>query len=193
MGAMASRITSLTTVYSKVYSGAEERKYQSSASLAFVRGLHRGPVNSPYKGPVTRKIFHLMTSSCSPMDVTKTLWFRAIRFRFITHKLWTATECLITSLHYKINTNSGLYECQPQHQQEALRECRFPLCLIWRIWNNVLLKVPECPLFHAGLVMNMSWKSFPAFPVMLLTGIQTNLLARIKNIPIADGVGNYLI
>ena len=118
------------------------------------------------------------------MDVTKTLWFRAIRFRFLTHKLWTATECLITSLHYKINTtNSSLYECQPQHRQEALRECRFPLCLIWRIWNNVLLKVPECPLFHAGLVMNMSWKSVHAFPVMLLTGIQTNLLARIKTYP----------
>ena len=31
-------------------------KYQSSASLAFVRGIHRGPVNSPHKGPVTRKI-----------------------------------------------------------------------------------------------------------------------------------------
>ena len=33
------------------------RKHQSSASLAFVRGIHRWPVNSPHKGPVTRKIF----------------------------------------------------------------------------------------------------------------------------------------
>ena len=39
MGAMASQITSLTTVYSIVYSGAYQRKYQSSASLAFVRGM----------------------------------------------------------------------------------------------------------------------------------------------------------
>ena len=57
MSAIASPITSLTTVYSTVYSGADQRKPQSSASLAFVRGIHRWPVNSPHKGPVTRKMF----------------------------------------------------------------------------------------------------------------------------------------
>ena len=36
---------------------ADQRKYQSSALLAFVRGIHRWPVNSPHKGPVTRKMF----------------------------------------------------------------------------------------------------------------------------------------
>ena len=49
MGAMASQITSRTIVYSTVYSEADQRKHQSSASLAFVRGIHRGPVNSPHK------------------------------------------------------------------------------------------------------------------------------------------------
>ena len=57
MSAMASQITSLTIVYSTVYSGADQRKHQSSASLAFVQGIHWGPVNSPHKGPVTRKMF----------------------------------------------------------------------------------------------------------------------------------------
>ena len=57
MGAMASQITSLTIVYATVYSGADQRKHQSSASLAFVRGIHRSPVNSPHKWPVTRKMF----------------------------------------------------------------------------------------------------------------------------------------
>ena len=57
MDTMASQITSLTIVYSTVYSGADERKHQSSASLAFVRGIHRGPVNSPHKWPFTRKMF----------------------------------------------------------------------------------------------------------------------------------------
>ena len=57
MGTIASQITSLTIVYSTVYSDADQRKHQSSASLAFVQGIHRGPVNSPYKGPVTRKMF----------------------------------------------------------------------------------------------------------------------------------------
>ena len=57
MGEIASQITSLTIVYSAVYLDAAQRKYQSSASLAFVRGIHRGPVNSPLKWPVTRKMF----------------------------------------------------------------------------------------------------------------------------------------
>ena len=57
MDTIASQITSLAIVYSIVYSSAVQRKHQSSASLAFVWGIHRGPVNSPHKGPVTRKMF----------------------------------------------------------------------------------------------------------------------------------------
>ena len=57
MGAMASQITGVLIVYSTVCSGADQRKHQSSASLAFVRGIHRWPVNSPHKRPVTRKRF----------------------------------------------------------------------------------------------------------------------------------------
>ena len=56
MTAMTSQITSLTTAYSAVYSSADQRKHQSSASLAFVRGIHRSPVNSLHKGPVTQKM-----------------------------------------------------------------------------------------------------------------------------------------
>ena len=57
MSAMASQITSLTIVCSTVYLGAVQRKHQSSAPLAFVWGIHRWPVNSTHKGPVTRKMF----------------------------------------------------------------------------------------------------------------------------------------
>ena len=57
MSTIASQTTSLTIVYSTVYSDADQRKHQSSASLAFVRGIHRGPVNSPRKWPVTREMF----------------------------------------------------------------------------------------------------------------------------------------
>ena len=53
MSIMPSQITSLTTVYSTVYSGADQRKHQSSASLAFVRGIHRWT----HKWPVRRKMF----------------------------------------------------------------------------------------------------------------------------------------
>ena len=57
MSIMASQITSLTIVYLTVYSGADQRKYQSSALLTFVWGIHRSPVNYPHKGPETRKKF----------------------------------------------------------------------------------------------------------------------------------------
>ena len=56
MGAMASQITSLTIVYSTVYSDADQRKHQSSVSPTFMREIHRGPVNSPHRWPVTRKM-----------------------------------------------------------------------------------------------------------------------------------------
>ena len=56
MYVMASQIITLTIVYSSVYSGTDQWK-QSSASLSFVRGIHRWPVNSPHKWPVTLKMF----------------------------------------------------------------------------------------------------------------------------------------
>ena len=54
---MVYQITSLTIVYSNAYSGADQIKYQSSASLAFVPGIRRWPVKSPHKWPLTRKMF----------------------------------------------------------------------------------------------------------------------------------------
>ena len=57
MGVMASQIISLTSIFSIIYSDADQIKHQSSASLAFGRGIHRWPVNSLYKGQVTPKMF----------------------------------------------------------------------------------------------------------------------------------------
>ena len=73
MGAMASHITSLSIVYSTVYSSADERKHQSSTSLTLVWGIHWWLGNSPHKGPVTQKMFSfdevimkcgIMTTQC---------------------------------------------------------------------------------------------------------------------------------
>ena len=66
MSVMASQLSSLMVVYLTVYSGTDQRKHQSFASLAFVWGLHWGLVNSPHKGPVTRKMF--------PFDDVIMLW-----------------------------------------------------------------------------------------------------------------------
>ena len=68
MGAMASQITSLTIVYSTVYSGADQRKHQSSASVAFVKEIYRRPMNSPPKWPVTRKMFPFDDVLMLPVD-----------------------------------------------------------------------------------------------------------------------------
>ena len=74
MGSMAYQITSLTIVFSAIQSGADQRKHQSYASLW---GIHRGLVNSPHKGPVTRKMF--------PFDDV-IMW---------EHFYWQWNECII--------------------------------------------------------------------------------------------------
>ena len=81
MGAVASQITNLTIVYSTVYSDADQRKHQSSASLAFLRGIQRGPVNFPHKWPVTRQMFPfdddiMSNEKLSISDAAKMLWTR---------------------------------------------------------------------------------------------------------------------
>ena len=57
MSVMTSQITGVSIVCSTVCSGADQRKYQSPASLAVVRLIQRCPVVYPHKGPVTRKMF----------------------------------------------------------------------------------------------------------------------------------------
>ena len=69
---MASHITGVSIVYSTVWSSVDQRKHQSSASLAFVRGIHLWPVNFPQKGPVTQKMFPfndvIMCCHCERMN-----------------------------------------------------------------------------------------------------------------------------
>ena len=83
ISAMVSQITSLVIVYSTVYSGTDQRKHQSSAPLAIMRGIHRWPLNSPHKGPITQKCFHLMTSSWMAVN-----WLRYRQCRFSHFWCW---------------------------------------------------------------------------------------------------------
>ena len=57
MNAMASQISSVLIVCSTVCSGTDQRKHQSSASVALLRRIHRSPVDSSHKGPVMCKMF----------------------------------------------------------------------------------------------------------------------------------------
>ena len=72
MTTIASQITSLTVVYSTVYPNADQRKHQSSASLAFVWGIHRDRWIPRTKGQLRGKCLHLMTSSWS---LSPTKWY----------------------------------------------------------------------------------------------------------------------
>ena len=103
MGTIASQITSLTIVYSALYSGADQSKHQSSASLAFVRGIHRGPVNSPHKWPVTRKmspfddvIMQVNAWPCGKMwfELRWSMYYGAI----LDNELWFNSDKKIKSL-----------------------------------------------------------------------------------------------
>ena len=89
MTTMVSQITSLTVIYSTIYSGPDKRKYQSSASLAFVWGIHRGRWIPRTKSQLRGKCFHLMTSSWVNLQHTEadTPWPSFCRWLFQTHFL----------------------------------------------------------------------------------------------------------
>ena len=98
MGTMASLITGLTIVYSTDYLRCRLKKHQSSASLAFMRGIHRWPVNSPHKGLVTRKMFPLGDaimedwSWLSWIPKYDTRWFIPNSGSLYTHGIWCSRD-----------------------------------------------------------------------------------------------------
>ena len=105
MGAIASLITSLMIIYSTVHSSTNQRKQQCSASLAFVRGIRRWPVNSPHKGPVTRKMFPFedvimyFQPSITHLIIRYHKISKAIRSRFNNFNI--KTVCCVNDSHYK--------------------------------------------------------------------------------------------
>ena len=121
MGSIASQITSLTIVYSAVYSGADQRKHQSSVSLAFVWGIHRGPGNSPHKWPVTRKTFpfddgimqsvqkhslpHFSINSCYGKASIIPFWVSRVCYRYI-NKISTYVVIIVLTMLSSLTMSS---------------------------------------------------------------------------------------
>ena len=136
MDSIASQITNLTIVYSTVHSGAEQRKHQSSASLAFVWEIHRWPVNFPHKWPVTRKMFPFDDVIMKYFDrhsfaaVLNLKFNRTCLYRWLDR--WTGTtarggsaiiynECKLCENERTRNTNENasyllLFFCTMEHQ-----------------------------------------------------------------------------
>ena len=86
MTTIASQITNLTVVYSTVYSDADQRKHQSSASLAFLWGIHRDRWIPRTKGQLRGKCFHLMTSSWFRWHSMAGFCFNLVEYHMIIHR-----------------------------------------------------------------------------------------------------------
>ena len=92
MSTIVSQITSLTFVYSTVYSDTDQRKHQSSAPLALVRGSHREPANFPHKWPVTRKMF--------PFDDVIMRYWPSGKVTLILTLVQAMSGCHHVTIHY---------------------------------------------------------------------------------------------
>ena len=146
MSAIASQITSLTIVYSTVYSDADQRKHQSSASLAFVRGIHRGPVNSPHKGPVTRKMFPFDDVIIVSLRsfTSWSLRFFCPLFPFEYRRLLGSRDRLIVYVYLSVLWTVGHWSLTLWGRFNARIISRISHILVCLNWNQYL-----CELLHA--------------------------------------------
>ena len=154
MGAMASQITSLLIVYSTLYSDADQRNHQSSASLVFVWGIHWSPVNSPHKWSVTRKMFpfdDLIMWCCQETawlySNTAVEWSTQDKIRY--HQ--NSSKIISAYLHKIYLSDDLLYKSKSMHiyedllaQVESLKlelSIKFSLC--WFTFSSILYKFFE--------------------------------------------------
>ena len=153
MGAIASQTTSLTIVYSTVDSDADQREYQSSASLAFVRGIHQGPVNSPHKCPLTRKMFPFDDVIMMPYHPKNACGFNKIannniksRFRKKSHKMWY--WCLYKLLIRNVSARST--------EKGRLSPAFGGDLWLFPLWSAIFLQLkwwsPHVPIYNQGFI-----------------------------------------
>ena len=146
MSAMALQITILGIVYSTVYSGADQRKHQSSASLAFERGIHRSPVNSPHKGPVTWKMFPfddvIMSEDPYVAMESRSGWSEELEFSF-----WTSCmlKCQYKFTLWILSTQRNL------HRLVAILQKTFSNAFFWMKIFAYWFK------FHWGLFLGVQF------------------------------------
>ena len=125
MSSMASQITSLTIVYSTVYSGADQKTYLSSVSLLFVRRIHRWPLNSPHKGPITRKMFPINDVIMARRENV----FKENKIRIVASRAVIYSKSLNLSLIYWCRFKSNLnHKNRPLLNKNCISQaCNFRL------------------------------------------------------------------
>ena len=114
--AMASQITGFSLLCSNVCSGADQREHANSASLAYVKGNQRWPLDSLHKGPVTEKIFPFHegimekrnTISCSPARAMgrlfKVIWWKLAILKMFNGRKSQTTVPWVTVCVYLSNS-----------------------------------------------------------------------------------------
>ena len=135
MSAIASQITSLTIVlHSTVYSDADQRKHQSSALLTFVWGIHRRPVNSPHKWPVTRKMFSfddviMCKCICLSLKARVTLYTAGLLHTAVPHCSHSRAPIVHTAVPRENNEHGCVYlRCRAV--------CKLPGCVEGHPWKG---------------------------------------------------------
>ena len=133
MGAIASQITSLTIVYSIFYSDADQRKHQSSASLAFVRGINRGPRKMlPFDDVIMCQRFCEISRHCMFPNTDILSTFVILHFVFLFF--------FIVNRHDEIRHVLSFSLCfgDPWKNFITLNEkfCRFLFCAV-SVWSKI--------------------------------------------------------
>ena len=140
MSVMASQITSPMIVYSTVYSGTDQRKYQILTSLAFVRGIHRSPVNSPHKGPVTRKMF--------PLDDVIIIAHHVV-IAWLTHRN-VLTTCMARDEYYCVSMTVVKYT-------KPIRRTKSSYLIHWIFYQYIAMLHPSNKNGKTVLYMSYVW------------------------------------
>ena len=158
MTMLESQITSLTVVYSIVYTGVHQRKHQSSASLAFVREIHRGPVNFPHKWPVTRKMF--------PFDDVIMCAFSSSR-SFSDQSPTQDDDVIMTTMAAQITSLTVVYSTVYSDANQRKHQSSASLAFVWGIQRDRWIPRTKGQLrgkcFH---LMTSSWSWGPVWWVM---------------------------
>ena len=146
MTMLASQITSLPVVCSIVYSDVNQRKHQSSASLAFVREIHRGPVNFPDKWPVTRKMFPFDdVIMCFHLTTSSLLWYKEryhrVNLRGIVTWHWIVN--VSSARQTDINVRTGIDSCK-QNTTYEIRKVRHIFKSGTVRWLSVSVQCLKC-------------------------------------------------
>ena len=150
MSSTASQITSLTIIYSTVYSGADQIRHQTSASLAFVRGIHRWPVNSQHRGPVNVSIWwrhHVVAQSVVTSSPGR--WTERVRHELMCVAFRNVSNARLFVIHFHLSNMKWNNECT------FVTNC---LCVLL---SNTNLDV-YFPLCKVNTKITLSWGQKPS-------------------------------